>query len=107
LIDWIFVTDVVAGFLKLAVAPDVEGRTIDLGSGTVISTRELVDTICGVANAGVQPVYGALPDRPLEPLRVARVHETSRLIGWSPEVALPVGLARTIDWYRQHPVSPS
>jgi len=102
-IDWVFVSDVVAGFLKLAAALDVDGKTVDLGSGSTMSTAELVDTICRLMDAKVQPLYGALPDRPLEPLRVAHVQETLRLIGWSPQVALVDGLKSTIAWYRQHP----
>jgi UDP-glucose 4-epimerase len=47
----------------------------------------------------VQPLYGALADRPLEPIRVADVAESARQIGWSPSVDLVEGLSRTIAWY--------
>lgn len=101
-IDWIFVNDVVAGLLKLATATDVAGKSVDLGTGQVITTKQLVDTVCELMNASVRPAYGALPDRPLEPLRVARVEESRRLIGWAPQIGLREGLQRTIDWYQQH-----
>lgn len=101
-IDWIFVNDVVAGLLKLATATDVAGKSVDLGTGQVITTKELVDTVCEIMSAHVRPAYGALPDRPLEPLRVARVEESRRLIGWAPQIGLREGLQRTIDWYQEH-----
>lgn len=101
-IDWIYVGDVVDGLLRLAAAPNVDGQTLDFGSGTVITTATIVDTICDLMNAPKRPEYGALADRPLEPLRVAHVEETKRLIGWVPRVGLTEGLTKTIEWYTEH-----
>jgi nucleoside-diphosphate-sugar epimerase len=101
--DWIFVEDVVSGLMKLAVAPGVDGKSVDLGSGLVIATKELVDKICMLMKAEIQPAYGTLTDRPLEPLSVANTEESLRLIGWSPRIQLAEGLRRTIDWYGLHP----
>lgn len=98
-IDWIYVDDVVEGFLRLAMADDA-GGTIDLGSGQVVTIKVIVDTICDLMQTPLTPRYGALPERPLEPQRVARVEESARLIGWQPRVGLREGLRRTIDWYR-------
>ena len=100
-IDWIFVSDVVEGFLKLA-SSKLRGSTVDLGSGSAITITTLVDTICELMDTPIRPQYGALPDRPLEPLRVARTQESLRLIGWSPKVDLREGLQQTIHWYRTH-----
>jgi nucleoside-diphosphate-sugar epimerase len=102
-IDWIFVEDVVSGLMKLAVASDVEGKSVDLGSGILIPTKDLVDKICMFMTAKVKPAYGALADRPFEPIRVADTQEALRLIGWSPRIQLTDGLRRTIDWYSAMP----
>ena len=99
-IDWVFVGDVVAGLMKLAASSNIDGKTVDLGSGSVVTTATLVDTICKLMAPNVRPVYGAIPDRPLEPQRVARVEESQRLIGWTPKVGLTEGLQKTIDSYR-------
>lgn len=98
-IDWVYVDDVVDGLIALALAPDVEGDTVDLGSGSLITTAELVEMICSLMKSAVRPRLGALADRPLEPVRVARVADTTALTGWTPRVSLEQGLARTIDWY--------
>ena len=100
-IDWIYVDDVVRGFLQLAAADGVDGQSVDLGSGSTVTIRELVDQLCALMGAGVAPRYGALPDRPIEPLRVANIAESWRRIGWKPVVGLSDGLARTIAWYRE------
>jgi UDP-glucose 4-epimerase len=98
-IDWVYVDDVVAGLITLALAPGLEGDTLDLGSGSLITTAELVERICSLMNSVVRPRFGALADRPLEPVRVARVADTMALTGWAPKVSLEDGLARTIGWY--------
>jgi len=99
LVDWIYVSDVVSGFLSLAEAPAIEGATLELGSGTLISIREIVQQVAQLIGNGVEPDFGALPDRPLEPTRIAKVAETFAKIGWKPTVALHEGLRRTVEWY--------
>jgi UDP-glucose 4-epimerase len=80
-------------------APGLEGDTVDLGTGSLITTADLVEMICSLMKSAVRPRFGALADRPLEPVRVARVTETTALTGWAPKVSLEQGLARTIGWY--------
>jgi nucleoside-diphosphate-sugar epimerase len=98
--DWIYVDDVAIGLARMSLMPDVLGRTIDLGSGSLISTAELVEKICCMMGGRVRPILGAIPDRPMEPTRlVARIDETIRILGWSPPTDLTEGLRRTIAWY--------
>jgi nucleoside-diphosphate-sugar epimerase len=101
LIDWVYVDDVAIGLARMAVAPDIAGRTVDLGSGSLISTAELVEKICELMRAKSPPVFGAIPDRPMEPTRAARTEETLRMLGWAPKTSLAEGLHRTIEWYRR------
>ncbi|MFO1269532.1 MAG: NAD-dependent epimerase/dehydratase family protein [Rubrivivax sp.] len=100
LIDWIYVDDVAEGFLRLALADGAVGRTVDLGSGTLIATADLVTKICRLVAPSIAPELGALPDRPLEPTGAARINDSLRTIGWSPRVGLDEGLMRTVDFYR-------
>jgi len=100
-IDWVFLDDVVDGFLRLAVSPNVDGKSVDLGSGTATTIRALVEKIHALMGAESAPLFGAIPDRPLEPIRVANTAESLRLTGWSPTIDLDSGLYRTIEWYRQ------
>ena len=102
LVDWVFVDDVVDGLMRLAVAPGIDGSSVDLGSGSTITTKALVDLLCDLMRAPVAPVYGALPDRPMEPVRVADIAASHRQIGWQPRTDLREGLKRTIAWYSQN-----
>jgi UDP-glucose 4-epimerase len=101
LIDWVYVDDVALGLARMALAQDIVGRAVDLGSGTLISTAELVEKICELMGTRVRPILGAIPDRPMEPTAAARREETFRMLGWSPQTNLEEGLRRTIDWHRR------
>jgi UDP-glucose 4-epimerase len=100
-IDWIYVDDVVDGFLAASRVPAMEGQTIDLGSGTLASVRSVVDQVVKLIGARVEPVFEALPERPYEPVRVANIADADLKLGWKPRTSLAEGLARTVEWYRE------
>ena len=102
LVDWIYVDDVVEAYLALADSPGIEGRTVEIGSGKLISIREIVGRVAHLVGRGIEPTFGALPDRPMEPVRIAAVEQTREMIGWSPKTQLTHGLSRTIAWYTEH-----
>jgi UDP-glucose 4-epimerase len=100
-IDWIFIDDTVDGLMRLAETPAAYGQVIDLGSGTLTSIRRVVEELIEIMGSPVCPDFGAVPERPFEPLRAARADETRRLSGWVPKTSLREGLVRTIEWHRQ------
>lgn len=102
LIDWVFVDDVVEGLLATALAPGVAGSTVDLGSGKLVSIREVVEQLVRLVDRGITPLFGALPARPMEHSRVADSTTTYAQIGWKPTTSLENGLSQTIAWYRDH-----
>ena len=101
LVDWIYVDDVVTGLLAAAHAPGVDGSTIDLGSGTLVSIRTIVEDLTRLIDSPARPVYGAVPSRPLEPTRQADTESTHAAIGWRPTTPLATGLHLTVNWYRE------
>lgn len=101
--DWVFVDDVIDGFMRLALADGVDGLSVDIGTGLQTTTMDLVENVCDVMSAPLRPVYGALPDRPLEPVRVADTESAFRLVGYRPRFSLREGLRLTVDWYNAHP----
>lgn len=103
-VDWIYVDDVADACLAAAVREGLEGQTLDVGSGRLVSVREVVELLAGMVGAGVEPCFGAIPDRPFEQEHVAQLPATAARLGWSPKVSLEEGLRRTVDWY-SHPDS--
>ncbi|HKE85996.1 MAG TPA: NAD(P)-dependent oxidoreductase [Vicinamibacterales bacterium] len=103
--DWVYVDDVVDGFLLVASSEYMDGRTIDLGTGDLVSIREIVDRVRRLLGTSVEATFGAVPDRPFERPHAARVDETKQLIGWTASTSLDDGLRHAIGWYRDQFVS--
>lgn len=101
-LDWVYVDDVVEGFLVVAMSEFADARTIDLGTGTLVSIREIVARVRGMIGSSCDAGFGAIPDRPFERPHAARVEETRRLIGWSASTSLDDGLRATVAWHREH-----
>lgn len=99
-VDWIYVDDVARGLMALALAPKVEGGTLDIGSGSLVSVREIVRLIFEIMGSTDAPLFGSLPSRQDEIVRVADISRTRSMVGWSPEVSLREGLLRTVVWHR-------
>jgi UDP-glucose 4-epimerase len=105
LVDWICVDDVVDGLVACAHASGADGRSVDLGSGEVCSIREIVQQLRVLIPDAPEPLFGAVPDRPLERLMKADVSASNKLIGWHPSTTLEAGLRRTVDWYKSRPAA--
>ena len=102
-VDWIYVRDVAEGLMAIAHSGGLEGRTVDLGSGSLVSVRQVVENISDIINNAVRPEFGSLAQRPMEQVRKANSQETRDLLGWQPRTSLRAGLEATVQWYREHP----
>jgi UDP-glucose 4-epimerase len=100
-VDWIYIDDVTDALLAAAVAKDVEGRTLDVGSGRLVTVREVVERIVPLVDLHLVPRFGAIPDRPRERVCVADVAMAEASLGWRARTSLDDGLRQTVDWYRQ------
>jgi nucleoside-diphosphate-sugar epimerase len=101
-VDWIYVDDVVDAFLRAAVATGSEGRSLDVGSGGLVSARALVVRLHELVGGDVEPAFGAIADRPLERVRAADPAAAAEAIGWRPRTPLEEGLTRTVAFYRSN-----
>lgn len=98
-VDWIYVNDVVEGLICASQATDVDGQTVDFGSGKLVSIRKVVESLVKDIGSEVQPLFGGIPDRPMEQVRVANTEFTRKKTGWEPKTILKDGLKLTVDWY--------
>ena len=100
--DFNFVEDTCRGFIALGDAPDVEGREINIATGTEIS---MADTLATIARVMGREVNFEVDPARLRPSK----SEVRRLCGdntvittlteWRPQVSLEEGLARTARWF--------
>jgi nucleoside-diphosphate-sugar epimerase len=80
-VDWIYVEDVVTGLLSAGTASNVEGGAFDLGTGIPVSIRTVVEKLATLVQSRVEPVFGALPDRPFERVRTANTSFSYEKLG--------------------------
>jgi nucleoside-diphosphate-sugar epimerase len=99
LVDWIYVDDVAAAFLAAGSAgAEADGRTFDVGSGKLISVREVAEEIRRIVGGGDLEL-GARADRPREQEPVADPEPAAQTFGWRATTPLAEGLRRTVEWY--------
>jgi dTDP-glucose 4,6-dehydratase len=99
------VDDTVNGFIKAAIAPDAEGKTFNLGTGTEIKIGELVQKIIEKAGKSVKIEIDSQRLRPQisEVFRLLSNNALAReRLGWQPEIDFERGLDLTIAWIREH-----
>jgi nucleoside-diphosphate-sugar epimerase len=95
--DFIYVDDVVNGFLVIAATAGIEGESLDLGTGHATTVRDVVDRIFALCGGAGRPKIGALPYRPgIVWESVADAARTERLTGWQARTGLEEGLKLTI-----------
>ncbi|MBI3762201.1 MAG: SDR family NAD(P)-dependent oxidoreductase [Chloroflexi bacterium] len=96
--DWVFVDDVIDGLIAASNADGVDGEIFDLGTGLGHSLREVVESLFALAGTPARPIFGALPYRPGEVMRlVADPGPASERLGWVAKIDLEEGLKRLIS----------
>ena len=100
--DFNFVTDTCRGFVALAQTPGLEGRNINIATGTEVSMAETLRLIAELMGVDVEYVVDPQRLRPSKS-EVRRLCGDNRVItsltDWRPEVSLKEGLSKTIDWF--------
>ena len=107
--DFLYVEDAVAAYLAIARALDGEGargEAFNAGAGEPVAVRDVVATICRVADSAVQAdIRGeGTPEGEID-RQFVDASKLRALTGWAPQVALEDGLRRTVEWYRRHPAA--
>jgi UDP-glucose 4-epimerase len=96
--DYVFVDDVVDGFVRAA-GEAGSGQRFNVGTGVETSTRQLHSEIARAAGTPDEPEF--------HPPRLGDVRRScldfgraESVLGWRPQVALSDGIARTVEYFR-------
>jgi|SRR5579862_5316371 len=103
--DFTFVSDIVEGFIAIAETAETIGKTLNIGSGSETSVRELAEIIFDLmgVNCQIEIEEQRLRPRTSEVNRLCADSSLLRnLTTWSPKIPLREGLVRTIEWTRQN-----
>jgi CDP-glucose 4,6-dehydratase len=105
--DFLFVDDAVSGYMKLAQYlaghQVARGEAFNFGTGEPIAIVDLVRSLieCG-PSPPVCPVILGRPTPQELPEQSLDSSKARQVLGWRPEVPLPVGLMRTLEWYESY-----
>lgn len=100
--DFNFVKDTAQGFIALGEAPGIEGRDINIATGTEVSMEKTLAIIAELMQSDVRYVVDPERLRPgkSEVFRLCGDNTLiSELTGWHPCYSLQEGLKATIDWF--------
>ena len=103
--DFNYVEDVVEAFLLVAVSSKAEGEIYNLGATPPTSLKQFVELLYEVS--GTEPTYKLVPF-PEERRRIdigdfyTDYGKIERALGWTPKTSLAAGVAKTIEFYREH-----
>lgn len=93
-----YVSDLVSGLLRLLDSD--ETRPVNLGTQDEVTMLELAEHINALSGGQGRIVFRDLPeDDPKQ--RRPDITRAREVLGWSPQVSLEAGLARTFAWFRE------
>jgi UDP-glucose 4-epimerase len=94
--DFVYVDDVVRAMSAAATAADVDGKIINVGSGTEVSVRELADLVLEVTEERPEVVHNPKSDGGVKRMR-ADISRAKALLDYEPQITLREGLRLTLE----------
>jgi len=103
--DFIFVEDVNAAFLKVALRKsEHSGEIYNVGYGKQYNLSSVVSLIIQLTGAHVQPMWRSVSARARQEPKhwVSDSTKIRKSLGWKPKHDLKQGLSKTIAWFRKN-----
>lgn len=99
--DYLYVEDLVDAVLKALQNPKAIGQIFNLGSGTKITIKYLVDYIKNYYKKG-KPTYGKIKLRKDESKNIyPDISKIKKKLKWKPKTTLKDGLNKTLEYYKK------
>ena len=102
--DFNYVDDVVEAFLLAAASDAANGEVFNIGAGVPVSLRQAAESCVKIAGTGSVVPVEFPPDKKRIEIGnyYADASKAERILGWRPRTSLREGLARTVEFFRQH-----
>lgn len=99
--DFVYIDDVVRANLLATESSQAPGQIINICSGIEINLLQLVDSLSGIFNREVQPIYEK--ERPGDIYRSSGDPTFARnVLNFKPEVNLETGVMKTVSWMEKN-----
>ncbi len=100
--DFCYVEDVIQAILLVLENDNIRGEVFNIASGEKVAIRKMIETIQQLIGGG-KPEFGKISYRTQENLCLyADTTKANKILGWSPQFPLELGLQHTIRWYRDN-----
>ena len=101
-LDYSHVDDI-ARATVLAMAREVNGKVLNVGSGRALSVKDLTEAMMQASGVRLDPVFDEA-DNTAGSCRVANTGHAESLLGFRSQVSLEDGLRSTWEWIRSQPL---
>jgi len=99
--DFIYIDNVVQGNLLASQSADAVGQVMNLATGSRTTLLELMEKLNALMVTQIAPIHAEARSGDIKHSG-ASIALAETLLDYAPVVDFETGLARTIDWYRQH-----
>jgi UDP-glucose 4-epimerase len=100
--DFIYITDVIEALVTTLSAPNICGKTYDIGTGVGVQVKTVVRRIFEQLGSRGQYVLGALDYRPHEEMKLVALPAATQIdLKWWTQVPFEEGLMKTLEAYRR------
>lgn len=97
--DFVYVGDIVDGWMAAIDNPATHGQDINLGTGQDVTIQHLIAALLVIFGHGSKYPLIRRPTLPGDQFRIAAdVARAGALLGWRPNTSFAEGLAKTVDW---------
>ncbi len=102
--DYIFIDDVIDAYVNVLNGFEKLSKrgfeSYNIGTGDTTSVRSIGEMILELMGSKVEPLWGALPERPRELTYLcSNIDKVKKALHWAPRTSLREGLISTIDWF--------
>ncbi len=103
--DLTYIEDTVEGIVKGGVVENIEGETIQLGTGIKKSIKEIVNLAIEITGEKVEIIKEEKRIRPEKSevlILQSNPSKAKKLLGWEAKIELKEGLRKTYNWFKEN-----
>lgn len=102
---WCYIDDIVDAVLRVIEMPGAVGEAFNIGNPrSVCTTYDLALRVLRLGGSASKLTFKPIEYSDVE-IRIPDITKAREVLQWEPKVDLDDGLARTLDWYREHVTS--
>ena len=97
--DFLYIDDLIKAFFLILKKPKTEGEIFNIGFGSPLKVRSIIDSILGYYKSG-NPQFCKIKLRKEEQMKIyPDISKAKKFLKWKPKINFTKGLAKTIQYY--------